>query len=46
MKFLVGPGWAKKFDGSGGGKKYEIFAGSGVGQKYEIFGGTGVGKKI
>ena len=38
MKFLMGPGWAKK---------YEIFDGSGVSKKiYEIFDGSGVGKKI
>ena len=38
MKFLMGPGWAKK---------YEIFDGYGVGKKkYEIFDGSGVGKKI
>ena len=37
MKFLMGPGWKKK---------YEIFGGSEVGKKYEIFGGSGVGKQI
>ena len=38
MKFLMGLGWAKK---------YEIFDGSGVSKKiYEIFDGYGVGKKI
>ena len=38
MKFLMGTGWAKK---------YEIFDGYGVGKKiYEIFDGSGVGKKI
>jgi hypothetical protein len=46
MKFLMGPGWAKKyeiFDGSGGwAKKYEIFDGSGVGKKSEIIDGSGV----
>ena len=49
MKFLMGTGWAKKyeiFDGSGVGKKiYEIFDGSGVGKEiYEIFDGSGVVK--
>jgi hypothetical protein len=46
MKFLMGPGWAKKyeiFDGSGGwAKKSEIFDGSGVGKKSEIIDGSGV----
>jgi hypothetical protein len=46
MKFLMGPGWAKKYEifyGSGGwAKKYEIFDGSGVGKKSEIIDGSGV----
>jgi hypothetical protein len=37
MKFLIGPGWAKK---------YEIFDGPGWAEKYEIFDGSVVGKKI
>ena len=46
MKFLMGLGWAKKyeiFDWSWVSKKiYEIFDGSGVSN--EIFDGSGVGK--
>jgi hypothetical protein len=48
MKFLMGPGWAKKYEifhGSGVAKNLKFLMGPGWAKKLEIFDGYGVGKK-